>query len=116
MRVAYVLAAVVAMSMSVFGVVLLFGTGRPDVAPNMIKVQKNSAPGVEPSRTGPFPKAVVEVEFDFGRMEVGEKRSHVFTIRNEGEATLKIENEGPTCQCTVSDMQKGETREIAPGK
>ena len=116
MRVAYVLAAIVAMTVSVFGVVLLFGTGRPDVSPNMLQPVKNTAPDLEVSATGPFPKVMVDVEFDFGRMEVGESRSHVFSFRNEGEGLLKIENGGTTCQCTVSDMKQGETREIAPGK
>ncbi len=68
------------------------------------------------SPTGPYPKAVVDADFNFGRMEVGEEREHVFTIRNEGEAPLLFKNDGTTCQCTVSDMEKGETRELAPGE
>src|SRR5258707_1379935 len=104
MRVTYVLAAVLAMAVSVFVVFKLLGQARPPVEPNMIKVEKHDSPGLKISPTGPYPKAVVEANYDFGRMEVGEERSHVYTIRNEGEAVLKIVNVGTTCQCTVSDM------------
>jgi hypothetical protein len=115
MRATYALAAIAAMGISVFGVVKLSGLTRPHVEPNIIKVEKHKAPGLAISRTGPHPKAVVDENYEFGRMEVGEERSHVYTIRNEGEAPLVIQNDGTTCQCTVSDMQEGETRSVAPG-
>jgi hypothetical protein len=66
------------------------------------------------SPTGPHPKAVVdETDYDFGRMEVGEEQSHVFTIRNEGEAPLIIFKGPTTCQCTISDVESGAK---APGE
>src|SRR5579872_2905137 len=55
------------------------------------------------SKTGPYPKAVIEeTEFEFGRMEVGEERSHAFIIRNEGEAPLLLKKGKTTCKCTMS--------------
>ncbi len=69
-------------------------------------------PAIAP--TGPYPKAVVdETDYDFGRMEVGEERSHVFTIRNEGEAPLELAKGPTTCQCTISDVEAGAK---APGE
>jgi len=114
MKVTYVLAAVLAMTASVFAVFKLLGQARPHVEPNIIKVDKHPGPGLTISPNGPHPKAVVDADYDFGRMEVGEERSHVYTIRNEGAAPLIIENAGTTCQCTVSDMKEGETRKVAP--
>jgi hypothetical protein len=111
-----VLAAVLAMIVSVFVVFKLLGQGRPHVEPNIIKAERRTSPSLTISPTGPHPKAVVVAEFEFGHMEVGEERSHVFTIHNEGAAPLNIENAGTTCQCTVSDMKQGETREVLPGK
>ena len=61
-----------------------------------------------------FGSAVVdETDYDFGRMEVGEEQSHVFTIRNEGEAPLVIVKGPTTCQCTISDVETGTK---APGE
>jgi len=116
MRVSYVLAGLVAMSVSVFVVFKLLGEAPPKLDPNPIKVEKVSTGGLPIAPQGPYPKVVVDTEFDFGRMEVGEKRSHAFTFRNEGEAPLIIKNNGTTCQCTVGEMELNETREIAPGQ
>jgi hypothetical protein len=66
------------------------------------------------SPTAPYPKAVVDdTDYDFGRMEVGEEQSHVFTIRNEGQAPLVIVKGPTTCQCTISDVETGTK---APGE
>ena len=116
MRVVSVLAAVVVMTVSAFGVFKLLGMGRPPNEPNQLKVDKKTKSSLPISRSGPQPKAVFDGDYDFGRMEVGEERAHVYTIHNEGQAPLTIENGGTTCQCTVSDMKTGETRTIAPGE
>jgi len=43
------------------------------------------------STTEGTPRIVaVEEDFDFGQVEQGIKAKHVFTIRNEGDAPLKI--------------------------
>lgn len=75
-----------------------------------------------PSRQGPHPKAVVMngSEFDFGLMEQGQESSHVFRIRNEGQAPLKLlaNHKGDnTCECTVGKLNKtmvepGDTAEV----
>jgi hypothetical protein len=66
-----------------------------------------------PSKTGPHPKVVLpEAVFDFGVMPVGETRKHVFVVRNEGEAPLRLGKPTTTCQCTVSESAQNQ---IPPG-
>lgn len=70
--------------------------------------------GPKLSPTPPWPKAVVsESEFSFGRMEVGEERTHAFVIKNEGDAPLVLEKGPTTCQCTISELG---VKEIPPGQ
>ncbi|RMG40198.1 MAG: DUF1573 domain-containing protein [Planctomycetota bacterium] len=69
-----------------------------------------------PSKTGPHPKAVVpEKVYNFGVMRQGEEGSHVFVIRNEGEAPLELvaRPEDTTCQCTVGKLEDGK---LMPGQ
>jgi hypothetical protein len=65
---------------------------------------------------GPHPKAVIdETEFNFGTMLHGSKGSHVFVIRNEGEAPLELvaRKEDRTCQCTGATLASDEP--VPPG-
>jgi hypothetical protein len=54
----------------------------------------------------PRPKAVVvgSDTFNFGRMEQDTKGSHVFEIRNEGDAPLTLAKGSTTCKCTLSNL------------
>jgi len=59
------------------------------------------------------PKMVVEKKIvDLGKVPEGTQHKIVFTIKNEGEAPLIIEDAHPSCGCTVADFDA----EIAPGK
>lgn len=70
------------------------------------KVDPSSAPEISPRP--PYPKAVIDgTEVEFGRMEVGEERSHVFTLRNEGQAPLIVKKGSSTCQCTLAELERG---------
>lgn len=65
---------------------------------------------------GPHPKAVTEeTEFNFGTMQHGSKGSHVFVIRNEGEAPLQLvaRKEDRTCQCTGATLASDDP--VPPG-
>jgi hypothetical protein len=67
--------------------------------------------------TGPYPKAVAdEREYDFGTMQMGSQGSHVFIIRNDGEAPLEVvaREEDTTCQCTVGKV--GNEKAVPPGE
>lgn len=66
------------------------------------------------SETGPHPKAVVdEMVHEFGAMAVGERRSHTFVVKNEGEAPLILKKGPTTCKCTLSKLALDE---IPPGE
>ncbi len=55
-----------------------------------------------------------EVEFDFGRVAVGEKVTHVYSFTNKGKADLQIAQVTPSCGCTtLKDWPK---EPIAPGQ
>jgi len=45
-------------------------------------------------------------QIDFGRMEQQEARHITVTLRNDGQAPLKIDNVETSCGCTVADPQK----------
>ena len=64
-----------------------------------------------PSKNGPHPKAVVVggTEYDFGIMEQGQESEHIFTIRNDGEAPLRLAANykgANTCECTIGKLAK----------
>jgi hypothetical protein len=53
------------------------------------------------ARNEPVPRAeAVEPIFDFGTMQRGTKKSHEFTIKNVGDAPLKLLKGHATCKCT----------------
>jgi hypothetical protein len=104
MRPGIVIACLVAIVASTSAVVMLVSPPRLN---QKIEPTRNETTLPPISPTAPWPKAVIdETKFDFGRMEVGEEQSHVFTIRNEGEAPLIVKQGPTTCQCTVSDVEK----------
>jgi hypothetical protein len=49
------------------------------------------APGAKPAGAGAPKIVAVESAFDFGKVRQGEEVSHIYKIRNEGTAELKIE-------------------------
>lgn len=64
--------------------------------------------------SGPAPKLITpEINFDFGRMVVGEKGSHEFAFSNEGEAPLELTKGATSCKCTISGLEQ---TVIAPGE
>ncbi len=70
-----------------------------------------------PPKFGPFGKLVVVDDplFDFGLMEQGQKGSHEFKIRNDGQGFLKLvaRKEDHTCQCTLGSLG---TEGLKPGE
>lgn len=59
------------------------------------------------------PRAVIpDPVYDAGGVAKGEKISHDFVIRNDGEAPLEISDVRPACGCTVAEFDKV----IAPGE
>ncbi len=116
MKIATVLFATIFASLAIGLAVWLVKAAPPPAIPSVPGPVVRT--GLEIPPTGPYPKAVVsEREFIFGTMEVGEERTHVFKIKNEGKALLKLKKGETTCQCTLSDLARkeipvGETAEV----
>ncbi|MGD9855897.1 MAG: DUF1573 domain-containing protein [Planctomycetaceae bacterium] len=66
------------------------------------------------AKSGPQPKAVLENGMhEFGSMELGQKLSHEYVVRNDGEAPLLLKKGTVQCKCTVPTTPE---EPIAPGK
>lgn len=60
------------------------------------------------------PSAVLDhAEHDFGLMDLGEERQHVFRLTNAGDGILTIRRGPSSCKCTVLDLRNGE---LPPGE
>lgn len=57
--------------------------------------------------------AIVEPEYDFGTMDVGQQATHSFHIRNEGDGILELKAGRSTCQCTKFEIDRAA---IPPGE
>jgi hypothetical protein len=64
-----------------------------------------------PSVDGPHVVAD-EAEYNFGSMERESRKSHVFTVRNEGRTKLTLKKGESTCRCTKFEI---ENTEVQPG-
>ncbi len=54
------------------------------------------------------PRAVVDADtYDFGTIELGSRGSHEFTVRNEGDAPLRLIKGDTTCRCTLIELPQG---------
>jgi len=63
---------------------------------------------------GPYPKAVpAQTVYNFGRMAVGAEMRYAFTLRNEGEAPLKLAIGPVSCNCLSAKTSK---EEVPPGE
>ncbi|MBA7530383.1 hypothetical protein ES705_22586 [subsurface metagenome] len=66
------------------------------------------------SKPGRPPQIVIsEEEWDFGLVKPGEKPTHIFTIKNEGNEDLIIERVWVSCGCVQTSIS---TNRILPGK
>lgn len=63
--------------------------------------------------SGPRPRVAVDAPLhQFGTMHVGEEGTHVFVVRNTGDAPLELGEPNATCKCTLGTL---ESRTIPPG-
>jgi hypothetical protein len=111
----YVVLALVIAAAAFGATVWLGGSPSTEVQNTPPKEEKTLAPAPIITAQGPFPKAVVQggMEFNFGAMAVYESRTHLFTVKNEGEVPLKMTLGKTTCKCTLSALKKGE---LGPGE
>ncbi|TWT38845.1 DUF1573 domain-containing protein [Blastopirellula retiformator] len=67
-----------------------------------------------PAPPQPQPKVSIEQDtFNFGAMERFEESSHVFVIKNEGDAPLQLTIGSSSCSCTIANRESDEA--IPPG-
>ncbi len=81
----------------------------------MLRSHATARPGDSPQAPDqPRPRVFLkETAWDFGILDPDDKCRHMFIVKNEGDAALKIAKAGTSCKCTVSVLPSGE---IPPGK
>lgn len=63
---------------------------------------------------GPAPRISIQPrDWDYGYLPKGVSVSHIYTIKNEGDDTLRITNVRPSCGCTSAPLSKNV---LAPGE
>ncbi len=76
-------------------------------------IQNNSSNTTQ-NNFGPQPRiSVSEEEWDFGKVIQGEKPTHIFIVKNEGEGDLIIERVKESCACIEASIS---TNRIKPGE
>ena len=80
-------------------------------------IQNNSSNATQ-NNSGPKPRILVsEEEWDFGKVNKGEKPTHIFIVENGGEGDLIIEGVKESCACievsiSTTLIQPGESAEL----
>lgn len=75
--------------------------------------QSNSSNAIQ-NNSGPQPRILVsEEEWDFGKVIQGEKPTHIFIVKNEGEGDLIIEGVKESRACIEASIS---TNRIKPGE
>jgi hypothetical protein len=86
-----------------------------DEAVATVRLTSSSRDGDSPERARKGPKVTVVngERHNFGSMDRNEHNSHVFILRNDGDAPLTLLMGQPTCKCTVGALEKDS---LAPGE
>jgi hypothetical protein len=75
---------------------------------------QNNSSNTTQNNFGPQPRiSVSEEEWDFGKVIQGEKPTHIFIVKNEGEGDLIIEGVKESCACIEASIS---TNRIKPGE
>ena len=100
----------------ILGDVLVFSNTQNN-STNTNTTQNNSSNATQ-NNSGPQPRILVsEEEWDFGKLTQGEKPTHIFMVKNEGEGDLIIDNLKESCPCievsiSATRIQPGESAEL----
>jgi len=106
--------------MSVKNVIIFFLIGVIIILGGVLvfsNTQNNSSNATQ-NNSGPQPRILVsEEEWDFGKLTQGEKPTHIFMVKNEGEGDLIIDNLKESCPCievsiSATRIQPGESAEL----
>ncbi len=106
--------ALIALVCLVLGVAIGWVSTRNEFARDVLPLTPARADNPQ-SEIAPAPRAVVVngERHQFGTMDRYAKGSHVFKIRNEGNAPLELALGHTTCKCTVGELT---TSRLAPGE
>ena len=99
----------------ILGGVLVFSTTRSNstTQSNSSNVTQNNSSSATQNNSGPQPRILVsEEEWDFGKVTRGEKPTHIFIVKNEGEGDLIIDSLKESCDCIEASIS---TTLIQPG-
>ncbi len=98
----------------ILGGVLVFSNTQS----NSSNATQNNSSNATQSNSGPQPRIIVlEEEWDFGKVTQGEKPTHIFIVKNEGEGDLIIDNLKESCACievsiSATLIKPGESAEL----
>ena len=95
---------------SISGIIFSSCGQKNETATDMVNIPATAGEGVDKSN---LPEMKFEEEvFDFGTITQGEKITHDFEFKNNGEKELIISNAYGSCGCTVPEVPK---KPIKPG-
>jgi len=98
----------------ILGSVLVFS----NIQNNPSNAIQNKPSSTTQNNSGPQPGILVsEEEWDFGKVAQGEKPTHIFIVKNEGEGDLIIESLKESCACievsiSATRIKQGESAEL----
>ncbi len=103
------------LSLLTVAAIVVVGASLLYVRPYRAVARESSESAIErPVPSGPQPSATVDHNlYDFGIIGVGDEQSHTFTIRNRGEAPLRLRDVETTCTCTLGSL---ESDTVQPGE
>ena len=94
----------------ILGGILVFS----NIQNNSSNATQNNSSNATQNNFGPQPRiSVSEEEWDFGKVIRGEKPTHIFIVKNEGEGDLIIEGVKESCACIEASIS---TTRIQPGE
>ena len=105
----------------ILGGILVFSTTRNNPSSaiqNNSTTQNNLSSAITQNNAGPQPKILVsEEKWDFGKVTQGEKPTHIFMVKNEGEGDLVIDGLKESCDCIEASIsatliKPGESAEL----
>ena len=99
----------------ILGGILVFSNiqNKPSNATQNNSTIQNNPSSTTQNNSGPQPKILVsEEKWDFGKVTQGEKPSHIFMVKNEGEGDLIIGGVKGSCPCIEVSIS---TTLIQPG-
>ncbi len=79
-----------------------------------VKAKPATSESDSPAPNSPLPElTLLKTEYNFGKIQVGEKITHSFPFKNTGRSPLNIKSINSSCNCTTFAVNK---QGVAPGE